>query len=86
MFFQRTQVQLLEPTWWLITISNSRVRGSDAFWPLWAPGMHMVHRHTCKQNTHKQNKIIKKLSLNLDVIFSVKKWKKRKQQDIYIFG
>jgi hypothetical protein len=22
------------------------------FWSLWAPGMHMVHIYTCKQNTH----------------------------------
>jgi hypothetical protein len=28
-------------------------RGSDAFfWALRAPGIHMVHRHTCRKNTH----------------------------------
>ena len=31
--------------------------GSNVFfWLLWAPGMYVVHRHTCKQNTHTQKK------------------------------
>lgn len=33
------------PIWWLTTICHSGSRGSDIlFWPLWAPGMHVVHR------------------------------------------
>jgi hypothetical protein len=30
----------------------SNYRSNAIFWPLWAPDMHMVHIHTCKQNTH----------------------------------
>lgn len=50
---------------WLTTICNFNSRGSDPFvWSPWAPpGMHVVHTHTCRQNTHKhinlkQNKTI----------------------------
>lgn len=43
-------------TWWITTIRNSSSRRSDTiFWPLKAPGMHTVHRRTCRPNpqTHK---------------------------------
>jgi len=41
------------PTQWLTTISDSRSNGSKAwFWPLQAPGKHMIHRHTYRQNMH----------------------------------
>lgn len=46
---QRTWVQFPTP------ICNSNFRGANAFWPLWTPDKHVVHIHTCKQNT-KQSK------------------------------
>lgn len=50
--FQRTRVWLLIP-WWLTTVSNSSSRETDAlFWTCRAPGMRMVHRHTCRWNSH----------------------------------
>lgn len=42
---------------------NSDPRGSKALiWLLQAPGLHVVHRHVCKQNayTHKNKMIITK--------------------------
>ena len=29
------------------------------FWSLWAAGMYVVHRHTCRQNTHTHKILIK---------------------------
>lgn len=38
------------PIWWLTTIFL--LRGFDSlFWPLQAPGLCVVHRHICRQNT-----------------------------------
>lgn len=35
-------------------------RGSDAFFlPLQTPGMHVVHRHSCRQSTHTHKQINK---------------------------
>lgn len=34
-------------------LSDFNVRGFDALvWPWWAAGSHVLHRHTCKQNTN----------------------------------
>lgn len=53
LLFQRTQVLFPAHTWWLTTICNCSFKGSDVrLWPPWAPGTHMVHIHTCRQNTH----------------------------------
>lgn len=39
-----------------------RSRGSDAvFWPLCAPGMHPVHKHTWKKHTHTHKITTKKI-------------------------
>ena len=39
-------------TWRFTTVCNCSPRGADAlFYPLWASGMHMVHRHIYKQRT-----------------------------------
>lgn len=49
---QRVLLQFLKPMWRLTT---------DAlFWPPWAPGTSVIHRHAFKQNTHahKINKYI----------------------------
>ena len=44
----------------LHNLCNSSSRGSSALWPFWIPGTHVIHRHTCKQNTPTQiNKQIK---------------------------
>ena len=46
----KSQDQFSASTWWLTTVCNSSPRGFDAlYWPLQAPGMNMVPRHTCKQ-------------------------------------
>ena len=51
---KRTRVQFTAPTPCLTTTFNS-IRGSRTlFQLLWAPGMHMVHRHVCRQNAHVQ--------------------------------
>lgn len=40
-------------TWKLTTIHNSSSKRSDVFfWYLWTPDIHVVHRHTCKENAH----------------------------------
>jgi hypothetical protein len=33
----------------------SSPRRPDTVWPWQAPGTHMVHMHTCKQNIHPYN-------------------------------
>ena len=38
------------PTRWLTVICNPAP--GILFWPLTAPATHVVHRHTCRQNTH----------------------------------
>lgn len=49
LLFQRTQIQVPEPTRWFTTIHNSSSTRSDAvFWRLWVPGTLMVHRYTCR--------------------------------------
>ena len=53
LLFPKCQVQFATSTWQLTTVCNSSPRGSDIlFWPPWIPGIHMVHRHTCKQNIY----------------------------------
>lgn len=50
---ERTWVWFPSPTGCLITTHNRCSRGSSVlFWPPRVPGVHMVHRHTSKQNTH----------------------------------
>jgi hypothetical protein len=52
LFLHRTQDQFPAHTCPLTAICNSSLRRSDAvFSPLRAPGVHMVHIHTCRQNT-----------------------------------
>lgn len=29
--------------------------GRELSWPLWAPGIYVVHRHTCRQNSCEHN-------------------------------
>lgn len=58
LLFQRTEVQSSAPTQQLTTIFNnpsSTWFKNACFWPLWAFGIHMVHRQTCQPNpcTHK---------------------------------
>lgn len=44
-----------------ITIFQSSSRWSDTFfWPVWVPGMHSMHRHIWRQNTHSH-----KIKINL---------------------
>jgi len=51
-------VQFPATTWWLTTICNSSFRGFNSFiWPSQAL-MHVVHRHTCRQNTYMDKNII----------------------------
>ena len=53
--------------WWLTNTCNSSSRGSNTlFQPPRAPVIHMVHRYTCKQNTHthKFKNVNVKLMLN----------------------
>lgn len=55
-FLQGSWIQFAAPTWWSITIQNSRSVGSDSlFWPVCVPSINTVHIHTWKQNiyTHK---------------------------------
>ena len=48
----RTRVWFSVPTW-QHSICTSSSKGSTAFsWPLWAPGLYMVHIHARKQNTY----------------------------------
>lgn len=42
----------------------------DLFWPSWTSGTHMVHRHTCRKNTHAHT-IKKKTFLRSTMIQSV---------------
>ena len=38
---------------WFIMVCNSSSRESDALpWSLWELGIHVVHRYTCRQNSH----------------------------------
>lgn len=56
LLFQRTWVQLPAPTRPPTTICHSSTKGPDTpFWPLQAPGMQVVHRYTCSQNTQIHN-------------------------------
>lgn len=49
LLFQRTWVCVPVLTWQLPTNHNPSSRRSNAFFQrLWTPGMHMVHKHTCK--------------------------------------
>lgn len=50
LLLQRTWVRFPEPPWWLKNFYYSSSRGSNAlFWILWAPGIYVVHIHTCRQ-------------------------------------
>lgn len=52
--FQRTQVWIPACIVVFTTACNSSHRESDTlFWPPWTPGMHIVHRYTHRQNTHR---------------------------------
>lgn len=54
------------------TTHNSRSRGyKTLFCPPWAPGIHLVNRHACKQNLytkHKFKKILKKRIVEHDAV------------------
>jgi hypothetical protein len=53
LFFRRIKVWFPASTEQLTTMCNSGCRESDTlFWPLWVSSIHVVHRHTCRQNTH----------------------------------
>lgn len=52
LFLQRTHVQFPVPTWKLTTICNSSFRGYNTFWSPWALVMHVVPKHTLRQNIH----------------------------------
>lgn len=45
-------VWFLASTQWPTMICNSSNRESDTFCPTKTPDMHVVHRHTCRQNIH----------------------------------
>lgn len=66
--FQRTRVWFPASTL-LVHNSNSRSKGSDTFWPLLAPGTHMVHTHTCRLS-HIHIKIIKSKNNKVSVLKS----------------
>lgn len=42
--------------WTHMAAHSCSSRESDTFWPLWAPAMQVVHRHTFGQNTHTHNR------------------------------
>lgn len=43
----------LLPTWWLKTAHKSSFKESDVFfWHAGPPGMHVIHKHTSRQNIH----------------------------------
>ena len=71
------------PTRQPTAFSNSSSRGSDAlFWPLWVPGMLMVHRQTCKQSTH----MCKKKEIISETWMEKRKWISQLTQCInYLF-
>lgn len=47
---RRTPVLFLALTWWLTPVSHSPSRWFDIFiWHLQAPGMRVVHMHTCRK-------------------------------------
>lgn len=53
LLLQRTQIQFPTLTWQLTDVHNPNWNVSDAvLWPLQALGMHLVGRHTSRQNTH----------------------------------
>lgn len=57
-YLQRARVWFPELTRWVTIICNSISRCSDApFWPLEGTSIHVVHRYTCRQNTHVHKKI-----------------------------
>ena len=48
------QVRFPAPMKWHTTDCNfSFKRSGTLAWLPWGPGMYTVHRHTCKQNTHR---------------------------------
>lgn len=54
LLLERTQVWFPALIWWLPNICNSSFRGSNIlFWPLWVPGMQVVHRYASRQNNYK---------------------------------
>lgn len=53
LLFHRIWIQSAASTWRVTAICSCSFRGSDAaFWSLQARGTHMVHRQSCRQNTH----------------------------------
>lgn len=53
LLLQRTWIQFLKLTLWVITICNSTSTGSNTlFWDSWTPGIHTVHKHANKTLTH----------------------------------
>lgn len=42
------------------SITPVPVNPVPSFWPPWAPDMHVVHRHPCRQNTHSHKKMKQK--------------------------
>jgi hypothetical protein len=59
-YFQGTQVWFPASAWGSQSTCNSESREIDVlFWNPLAPSTHMVHRYTCRQNTHTHKIIIK---------------------------
>lgn len=42
--------------WTYMAAHSPSSRESDTYWPLWAPAMQIVHRHTFGQSTHTHNR------------------------------
>lgn len=70
LLLQRTWILFLTPMWWLTAIYNLSSSESYAFfWPLWAPGTHVVLRHTCRWNQINKSKKIVWLQRNIYKLF-----------------
>lgn len=64
--FPEISAWFLALTWWLTTLSNSNYRGMwHSLLASMDPGIHVVHRHTSKQNI--QAHIIKKITTLLEM-------------------
>ena len=67
LLLHRAQIYFPAPIQWLTTALNSSSRKRNTLlWPPQAPGMHVVHRNACRQNTH-THKIKEKLKIQKDV-------------------
>lgn len=60
--------------WWLTTVCRSSPGISDApFWPPWVLRTSMVHRCTCRYNSHTQRTNFLKRNLKFEICFTKKK-------------